>query len=78
MAAYTGVRQVLPTLREVAQADINIRVGVHSGPIKAAVVGMKDPRCAAVLPRCRAAAPPLDLTRAPRPLCTATTCLAAR
>jgi class 3 adenylate cyclase len=34
----------MPILRRFAGADISMRVGIHSGPVVAGVVGSKDPR----------------------------------
>ena len=34
----------MPSLREITGADIRMRIGVHSGPAIAGVVGIKDPR----------------------------------
>lgn len=36
--------KTLPGLREIAGADINIRIGIHTGSVIAGVVGEKDPR----------------------------------
>eukprot|EP01138_Halocafeteria_seosinensis_P007549 gb/GECG01007717.1/.p1 GENE.gb/GECG01007717.1/~~gb/GECG01007717.1/.p1 ORF type:complete len:1712 (+),score=216.63 gb/GECG01007717.1/:1-5136(+) len=35
---------MMPRLRQVAQADIRMRIGIHTGPVIAGVVGRKDPR----------------------------------
>jgi class 3 adenylate cyclase len=34
----------MPILRRFAGADISMRIGIHTGPVIAGVVGMKDPR----------------------------------
>ena len=43
-AAALEMLDVMPLLREIAKADIRMRVGMHCGPTVAGVVGTKDPR----------------------------------
>lgn len=43
-AAALEMLDFMPLLREIANADISMRVGMHCGPTIAGVVGIKDPR----------------------------------
>ena len=36
--------RLMPRLRTIAKADIRMRIGIHTGPVIAGVVGRKDPR----------------------------------
>lgn len=43
-AAALEMLEYMPELRRLANADIRMRVGIHTGPLVAGVVGVKDPR----------------------------------
>ena len=42
--AAVEFQNIMPELQRAAEADFQIRIGIHSGPVVAGVVGLRDPR----------------------------------